>query len=297
MKFSNALILSAALVISKASACIPDCWAEKLGFPCCTGNAPEVEFTDENGNWGIENNNWCGILVYDHNLRCAPTEPEPEPEKKEEPVKQEKIRDCSFYNCISITSIGEDGTLYGNSEFGKCRMDLEDRTCKVRVEKYSKAALLGYDICKEQHNDLLQDEDGYWAMENGKWCGIQKCPRCEYDSIDEYGLLWGTDGINGNKCLLDDGDCAYTVLTKCRSAKLGYPCCKETKDVVSVDETGFWGIENGKWCGINNPFPCSYYEEKGYQCCDSIRVNYNNLNITAEGIFTETDGRLCGVYN
>ncbi|OUM58711.1 Non-catalytic module family DOC2, partial [Piromyces sp. E2] len=65
------LLLSAALVISKASACIPDCWAEKLGYKCCSSENPQVLYQDENGDWSIEDNNWCGILVYDHNLRCA----------------------------------------------------------------------------------------------------------------------------------------------------------------------------------------------------------------------------------
>ncbi|OUM58976.1 family 1 carbohydrate esterase [Piromyces sp. E2] len=35
------------------------CWSKALGFPCCV-NKSIVAFTDENGQWGVENNNWCG---------------------------------------------------------------------------------------------------------------------------------------------------------------------------------------------------------------------------------------------
>jgi len=36
-----------------------NCWSQKLGYPCCKGN--EVVYTDADGDWGYENNNWCGI--------------------------------------------------------------------------------------------------------------------------------------------------------------------------------------------------------------------------------------------
>ncbi|ORX50273.1 Arabinanase/levansucrase/invertase [Piromyces finnis] len=36
------------------------CWSEPLGFPCCS-ECVEPERVDDNGEWGIENNEWCGI--------------------------------------------------------------------------------------------------------------------------------------------------------------------------------------------------------------------------------------------
>jgi len=35
------------------------CWSTKLGYSCC--KTCSVFFTDNDGKWGIENNNWCGI--------------------------------------------------------------------------------------------------------------------------------------------------------------------------------------------------------------------------------------------
>jgi len=36
------------------------CWATSLGYSCCKA-CGTVYFTDDSGEWGIENNEWCGI--------------------------------------------------------------------------------------------------------------------------------------------------------------------------------------------------------------------------------------------
>ncbi|OUM61664.1 Non-catalytic module family DOC2, partial [Piromyces sp. E2] len=39
------------------------CWSEKLGYPCCNYMYnTEVVYTDQDGEWGLENGEWCGIL-------------------------------------------------------------------------------------------------------------------------------------------------------------------------------------------------------------------------------------------
>jgi len=61
----------------------------------------------------------------------------------------------------------------------------------------------------------------------------------------------------------------------CWSEEYGYPCCSNCS-VVTEDELGLWGAENGKWCGI--PTECqtqydqcwsNYY---GYPCCTKCKV-------------------------
>jgi len=42
------------------------CWAEKLGYPCCKSCGP-VYYTDSDGKWGVENDNWCGINCSSNN--------------------------------------------------------------------------------------------------------------------------------------------------------------------------------------------------------------------------------------
>ncbi|KAG4089785.1 hypothetical protein H8356DRAFT_24645 [Neocallimastix lanati (nom. inval.)] len=38
-----------------------ECWAKALGYECCSSCQPSA-FKDESGEWGIENNQWCGII-------------------------------------------------------------------------------------------------------------------------------------------------------------------------------------------------------------------------------------------
>jgi len=35
------------------------CWADALGYSCCKGC--DVQYTDDDGEWGVEKNEWCGI--------------------------------------------------------------------------------------------------------------------------------------------------------------------------------------------------------------------------------------------
>nr|AAB69348.1 cellulase [Orpinomyces joyonii] len=44
-----------------AEAVAEGCWATELGFECCSEGNTRVVATDENGKWGVENGNWCGI--------------------------------------------------------------------------------------------------------------------------------------------------------------------------------------------------------------------------------------------
>jgi len=38
------------------------CWSEPLGFKCCSkGCNTGIIYTDRDGSWGVENNDWCGI--------------------------------------------------------------------------------------------------------------------------------------------------------------------------------------------------------------------------------------------
>ncbi|OUM62291.1 Non-catalytic module family DOC2, partial [Piromyces sp. E2] len=39
------------------------CWATALGYDCCTQPNSKVFYTDKDGEWGFENDKWCGIIV------------------------------------------------------------------------------------------------------------------------------------------------------------------------------------------------------------------------------------------
>ncbi|OUM57221.1 Non-catalytic module family DOC2, partial [Piromyces sp. E2] len=46
-----------------------NCWSKKLGYKCCKSSSP-VYLTDSDGQWGVENNEWCGIV---HRSSCWAT--------------------------------------------------------------------------------------------------------------------------------------------------------------------------------------------------------------------------------
>jgi len=53
------------------------CWSEPLGYPCCSKGCQATSyFIDDNGSWGVENDDWCGIPA-----NCQETEQE---QKQEE---------------------------------------------------------------------------------------------------------------------------------------------------------------------------------------------------------------------
>jgi len=58
MKVSIVSAITLAAAVIKVSAA--DCWSIRLGYPCCQFTK-NVVYTDSDGDWGVENNNWCGI--------------------------------------------------------------------------------------------------------------------------------------------------------------------------------------------------------------------------------------------
>jgi len=239
MKNINVLLLSTVVAISKVSACLPDCWAEPLGYPCCTAYEPQVVSVDEHGEWGEENGKKCGILVIDHSVRCAPP---PRPE----------IESCDNSLCKYVLNVDE-GTIWGYDSNIKqrCYMNTEDASCVNDIKSTCWSALLGYKCCTKPET-LYKDKDGIWSVEDGNWCGIETCPSCvPVDSVDRYGNIWGFDKNTNKKCIINKDQCNAEIAKDCRSALNGYMCCRNSTTVYAEDSFGAWGVENGKWCGFN----------------------------------------------
>jgi len=58
---NNLTLFILGLVLINVPSCFSECFSESLkpSYPCCKGN--RVVYTDDNGDWGVENNKWCGI--------------------------------------------------------------------------------------------------------------------------------------------------------------------------------------------------------------------------------------------
>ncbi|KAL6633009.1 alpha/beta-hydrolase [Neocallimastix californiae] len=63
----NSFKILATLLSAYSAAAELTCWAESLGYPCCTGKNPIVYEHDSNGDWGYnwKTNEWCGISTYE----------------------------------------------------------------------------------------------------------------------------------------------------------------------------------------------------------------------------------------
>ncbi|OUM59654.1 Non-catalytic module family DOC2 [Piromyces sp. E2] len=49
--------------VNPPSTNVKECAFTALGYPCCSSNNTDVVYQDETGDWGVENNNWCGIRI------------------------------------------------------------------------------------------------------------------------------------------------------------------------------------------------------------------------------------------
>jgi len=65
-----------------------ECWSEPLGWPCCKKTNPKVWYVDSDGEWGVENKDWCGIIKAEPEVKPEPI-PEPIPEPVVEPETPE----------------------------------------------------------------------------------------------------------------------------------------------------------------------------------------------------------------
>jgi len=134
-----------------------DCFAIALGYGCC--NDSKVEYTDESGDWGYVNGDWCGI--------GGSSQPEPTPEPTQEPQPT-----CGDYPCCSGCDVvytdndGDWGVENGDwclIQKSLCGGAPAPKTCTGEKD--------GYQCCS--HCDVIySDNDGPWGLENGQWCGI-----------------------------------------------------------------------------------------------------------------------------
>jgi len=88
-----------------------ECWSEKMGYPCCKSNNLFPFYTDNDGEWGVENNNWCGI----------PKINKEEPKEKIEPCWGDyfDIKCCSSKTCKNVLKTDMYGE-WGSENDNKC---------------------------------------------------------------------------------------------------------------------------------------------------------------------------------
>jgi len=68
MKFTYTTCIALAAAVAKVSA---DCFSTRLGYPCCSSWNRDVQYVDGDGQWGVENGNWCGIGGQQQQSQCT----------------------------------------------------------------------------------------------------------------------------------------------------------------------------------------------------------------------------------
>ncbi|ORX77305.1 hypothetical protein BCR32DRAFT_328973 [Anaeromyces robustus] len=213
-----------------------DCWSQPLGYPCCSSSNKNVIYTDKDGDWGIENNGWCGFL-------------------KDIPITTTKTLPTTKKNCKTFTF-----AYYSCSIKGGRPSQVVNNGCPTPVCDFAKcwSEKLGYPCCKNSNTDVAYiDADGKWGVENHEWCGITKetptpttkrqCPTFTYPygECERKGTLSSitNDGCPTPTCVFDQ---------ECWSLKYGIECCElYYHGETEIDERGEWGTYgNGKKCGI-----------------------------------------------
>jgi hypothetical protein len=125
-----------------------NCWSSNLGYSCCPSGTP-VYFTDENGDWGIINDDWCGI-VDNSSGYCFSEE--------------------LGYPCCSGGVL-----VYEKDEHGSWGIENNDWCGIIGSESKKQDCFsipLGYPCCSEGTPEYYTDENGSWGVENDDWCGI-----------------------------------------------------------------------------------------------------------------------------
>ncbi|ORX57760.1 cellulase Cel9A precursor [Piromyces finnis] len=127
------------------------CFAKSMGYACCSVGT-EVVYTDNDGQWGIENGQWCGIGG-----------------GQQQQQQEEKCGDyacCSGCESVYVDNDGKWGVENGN-------------WCLIKESKCGGSSAVtctgmnsGYQCC-DTCNVVYTDNDGKWGIMNGEWCGIK----------------------------------------------------------------------------------------------------------------------------
>jgi len=209
---------------------------------CCVFPNPELKMTDEVGNWGIENNEWCLI---DPNY-----------------VSEIPVSKCwsisEGYPCCKdkntpVRYVESNGSKYGIENGDWCGI-IEEEPEPQQEECWSLAE--GYPCCKNQNTAVKyvsKTNGSKYGIENGNWCGIiekkqepQPQPEPQPEPEPEK-----TEPVEEPEPEPEETEPAEEE--ECWSLAEGYPCCKNQNTpvkYVSKSRGVKYGIENGDWCGL-----------------------------------------------
>jgi hypothetical protein len=121
------------------------------GYECC--KSCDVVFTDDDGEWGVEDGQWCGI-------------------DKEKCNGSSATNDECWSKALGYDCCKEGTDVIYTDESGKWGMDGDD-WCGI-IETVDTEDSCGLYPCCSTCTSVFEDKDGKWGVENEEWCLIKK---------------------------------------------------------------------------------------------------------------------------
>lgn len=146
------------------------CWAKSLGYNCCSGC--DTVYSDADGKWGFENNEWCGVIE----SNCS--------SDADDTCTGYPDYPCCDTCTVSYTdSMGEWG-INNNGEW--CGIKKSCSGSSAVAKCFSEP---DYPCCTSTCNVVDTDESGSWGFENNDWCGIPDSCASPTKAKREFSIL------------------------------------------------------------------------------------------------------------
>jgi len=129
-----------------------DCWAEDFGYKCCDPSNNKVRVTDDDGEWGVENGEWCGINY------------NPDAKKSTSGCWAEELG----YKCCSKPNM----KVIEKDDDGEWSVEHNEWCGIVKTESTCWSEALGYPCCDECVKTVVTNKEGKWGVVKNEWCGI-----------------------------------------------------------------------------------------------------------------------------
>jgi len=128
------------------------CWSTKLGYKCCKGC--NVSYTDDDGDWGYENNDWCGIP----------------PSCKSASQSEDSCTKSGYSCCNGCNVVYTDEFKWGIENGEWCA--ISDSCSKSSNATKENCPTSEYKCCNGC-SVVDQSEGLKWGVENNEWCIIK----------------------------------------------------------------------------------------------------------------------------
>jgi len=121
------------------------------GYSCCVKTNPKVRYQDKDGDWGVENGQWCFI------------------KKKEEKEEKEKESNSTCFSQALGYSCCKKHVVVYTDKSGDWGYE-NGHWCGIIACPFTEKD--GYPVCKTTDKVVYTDNKGEWGVENKKWCII-----------------------------------------------------------------------------------------------------------------------------